>query len=59
MLFVDTHERSSIYPPPFLGGDATDVGEGRGHGATINVPLPSECKMLGQGLLTQKMRWMI
>ena len=40
VLFVDTHEASSIYPPPYAGGAAEDVGEGPGRGATINVPLP-------------------
>ncbi|GAB4819942.1 hypothetical protein N2152v2_006988 [Parachlorella kessleri] len=40
VLFVDTHERHSIYPPPFIAGDVGDIGEGRGRGATINIPLP-------------------
>lgn len=40
VLFIDTHERTSVYPPPFLSGAASDVGEGAGRGATINVPLP-------------------
>jgi acetoin utilization deacetylase AcuC-like enzyme len=40
VLFVDTHEAFSIYPPPYAGGAAEDVGEGPGRGATINIPLP-------------------
>ncbi|KAL4451208.1 hypothetical protein ABPG77_009280 [Micractinium sp. CCAP 211/92] len=40
VLFIDTHEASSTYPPPFAPGDAEDMGEGPGRGATINVPLP-------------------
>ena len=42
VLFIDTHEASSTYPPPFAPGGAEDVGEGAGRGATINVPLPRE-----------------
>ncbi len=42
VLFIDTHEASSTYPPPFAPGDAEDMGEGPGRGATINVPLPRE-----------------
>jgi acetoin utilization deacetylase AcuC-like enzyme len=41
-LFIDMHERSSGYPPPFLGGSVEEVGEGKGRGATINIPLPRE-----------------
>lgn len=40
VLFIDTHEASSIYPPPFSPAGAADVGEGAGRGTTINVPLP-------------------
>ncbi|KAL4422935.1 hypothetical protein ABPG75_009132 [Micractinium tetrahymenae] len=40
VLFIDTHEASSVYPPPFAPAGAEDVGEGLGRGATINVPLP-------------------
>ncbi|KAI7841178.1 hypothetical protein COHA_005144 [Chlorella ohadii] len=40
VLFIDTHEASSIYPPPFAGGSVDDIGEGAGRGATINIPMP-------------------
>ncbi|PSC68285.1 Histone deacetylase 14 [Micractinium conductrix] len=40
VLFIDTHEDSSIYPPPYAPAGAEDVGEGAGRGTTINVPLP-------------------
>lgn len=44
MLFIDTHEASSIYPPPFAGGAVEDVGQGAGRGTTINIPMPRECR---------------
>lgn len=40
VLFIDSHEASSIYPPPFAGGSVEDVGEGAGRGTTINIPMP-------------------
>lgn len=40
VLFIDTHEAASIYPPPFAPAGAEDVGRGPGRGTTINVPLP-------------------
>lgn len=49
MLFIDTHEASSIYPPPFAGGSVEDVGEGAGRGTTINIPMPREPQRRGRG----------
>ncbi len=44
VLFIDTHEASSIYPPPFAGGSVDDIGEGAGRGTTINIPMPRESR---------------
>lgn len=50
VLFIDTHEASSIYPPPFAPAGAEDVGRGPGRGTTINVPLPRKRCAAGAGI---------
>lgn len=45
MLFIDTHEASSVYDdPPHAPSGEGDTGAGAGVGATINIPLPRECR---------------
>lgn len=42
VLFVSTHQATSAYGSPFYPGTGrlNDIGEGRGEGYTINIPLP-------------------
>jgi acetoin utilization deacetylase AcuC-like enzyme len=42
VLFVSTHQATSAYGSPFYPGTGrlNDIGEGRGEGCTINIPLP-------------------
>ena len=50
VLFISIHSNRLF---PQNSGDATTLGEGKGHGATVNIPLPAGATLAAYALATK------